>query len=483
MKEKPISFYLTLAAAGAMLLSVLLAGTCRGQCEGGKCESGQCFTAPGGQYDVLGGQPVLNPNWRPRNAAEALNAGQVIQQSDDIATLPDMTSQLDASPDKAICMVATFDQQIGKWRVGSGTLIASHPTENQALVLTCAHGSSQSDGKNYCLFGDGSRPRNAYKGRVLEFDAKDDAMVLVISKPPGITPIALSNIEVRNGQKVWTVGYRYDRGGAFSSGVGKVVPPDGNPNSRWTGGAFSSDAEASQGQSGGPILNEYKHVCGVISGGDPRGRTIGTSVFHLRTRFPLLRSWLTGLPPGPTLVQRTRTPQGNTVTRRPMVPMLPANPQTRVPPMPEDQSPPPLPIPTDPATPPDAGPPTVEQPTPAPVTELALRLDALEKSAASRDDLARFKGEILEAIAKIPPSQQGPPGQPGPPGAAYQLTDADRTKITAAVRASLVDSDGVARSLPPIHVKLVDQATKKEKVVPVYLGEGFQYNLFPESSK
>lgn len=306
------------------------------QCATGNCADGRCFTAPGGMFSVQNGQPVLNPNWRPRNQQEAVNAsqvpGQVSQATEDPRTIPDLTSQLDASPDKAICMVATFDQKIGQWRVGTGTLIAVHPTRDEALVITCQHGSSHDDNRNWCIFGEGTKPRRVYPGKVLDYDDAEDAMVLLIRKPPGIQPIPLSDIDIANGQKVWTAGYRADRNGAFAADLGRVVPPENDPQATWVGGAFTTDAEASQGQSGGPILNEYKRVCGVISGGDAKGLTVGTRVAYLRTRFPLLRSWLTGLPPGPTTVQRTRTPQGNMVIRRPMVPA--PRPQAQAPPLP-----------------------------------------------------------------------------------------------------------------------------------------------------
>ncbi|MFH1184692.1 MAG: serine protease [Chloroflexota bacterium] len=482
-RQQGTAFYLTLLAAAGLLTCVLLAGTCRGQCEGGKCGP-TCFTAPSGQFDVLDGRSVANPNWNPQNI-------RVVPATADPQTIPDFTVQLDGSPDKAVCMVATFNEQLGKWAVGSGTLIGVR--DGEGLVMTCVHGANLADGRNFCIFGEGTRPRRVYPGKILEYDSGADVMVLVIPRPPGITPIALSDLNVQDGQRVWTAGYAASNNGGFASDAGNVVGPE--PNAQWTDGTIATDAKASQGQSGGPILNQYRRVCGVISGADARGNTLGTSTTHIRKLFPRLRSLITGLPPGPTMVERIRTPQGNMVIRRPMAPVPPANIRARVQPpqvqpMPEDQ-PPPLPIPADPAMPPDPGPPVVEQPTPAPITELVLRIERLEVEAVKRSEFDGFKADITSAIAAVAkmqgpagaPGKAGLAGPPGPAGPPYQLSEADMVRIVAAVRASLVDSDGVARNLPPIYVKKSDQGTGKEETIPVFLGEGFTYRLFPESKK
>ncbi len=169
---------------------------------------------------------------------------------------------------------------------GSGVYVAEY--ENWGIVVTNWHVVSESDVSIDVCFPSGSEP-----ARVILRDRKWDFAALVVKKPQGITPMPLALAVPKVGETLWTAGYGPSSGlndfkiqaGTLTNYVSLDVPLEDLPKeareqyeAKWGNIAKKPRAPlyetasikigVRKGDSGGPVLNRYGEVAGMLWGSD-----------------------------------------------------------------------------------------------------------------------------------------------------------------------------------------------------------------------
>ncbi|MBQ9371159.1 MAG: trypsin-like peptidase domain-containing protein [Thermoguttaceae bacterium] len=183
---------------------------------------------------------------------------------------------------------------------GTGVFVAEY--ENWGIVLTNWHVVSEADVSIEVRF-----PSGDDQARVLLCDMKWDIAALLIKKPQGVSPMPLSLAAPKVGETLWTAGYGPSNGltdfqiqsGVMTNYVSLDIPVEDLPEEareqylQKQGGngelkrdplyeTASIKVGVRQGDSGGPVLNRYGEVAGLLWGSDGE-YTMSTSSVRLQT--------------------------------------------------------------------------------------------------------------------------------------------------------------------------------------------------------
>ena len=169
--------------------------------------------------------------------------------------------------------IMQHQKQIQSVYYGSGVYAAE--VLDYGIVLTNWHVVSESEASIQVLFGNFSS-----EGFVLLADEVWDLAAIVIRKPPFL-PLPISLEVPQLGEELWVAGYgQYAGLNGFRIQSGKVirymtlVARENLPAE-----TISIDAGVRQGDSGGPILNRYGELAGLLWGSDG---TVTMGTFSLR---------------------------------------------------------------------------------------------------------------------------------------------------------------------------------------------------------
>jgi S1-C subfamily serine protease len=144
--------------------------------------------------------------------------------------------------------------------LGSGVII-----DDRGDILTCLHVVANST-KIQITFADGTQS----EGRIISQQPENDIAVLQALHPPAqIVPAILGNPRsVRVGDEAYVVGNPFGLYSSMSSGVisgfNRTFQPTGSD--RKLEGLIQIDAAVNPGNSGGPLLNRYGEVIGIVEG-------------------------------------------------------------------------------------------------------------------------------------------------------------------------------------------------------------------------
>jgi S1-C subfamily serine protease len=147
---------------------------------------------------------------------------------------------------------------------GSGTLVDVR--DQYGLVITNWHVVSDSHGNVEVVFPSGFRSQ----ARPLKVDSDWDLAALVIWRPP-IAPVKLASQPPRPGEHLTIHGYGQGRYRIATGRCTNYYAP--RPN--YPLEVVELDAEARQGDSGGPIFNQRGELAGVLFGAG-QGTTLGS---------------------------------------------------------------------------------------------------------------------------------------------------------------------------------------------------------------
>lgn len=188
----------------------------------------------------------------------------------------------DRTPNPAVARITTVEGNV--LSQGSGTLVDVRG--QRGLIVTNWHVIRDAKGPIVATFPDGFRSA----ATVLKVDADWDLAALLIWRP-NATPITISMTAPRPGERLTIAGYG---AGNYRAVTGRctqyVAPGDHMPYEM-----VEVSAEARQGDSGGPILNERGELAGVLFGAGG-GTTSGS--FCGRVRWFLNSAWPAEPSPG-----------------------------------------------------------------------------------------------------------------------------------------------------------------------------------------
>jgi len=166
---------------------------------------------------------------------------------------------------------------------GSGTLVARHGS--YALVVTNWHVVEDATGDVVVTFPSGHHS----PGRIYNTDSDWDLAAILINAPE-ITPIEFATRAPQPGDRLTIAGYG---SGQFRSVSGRctqyVAPGKDFPYEM-----VELSAQARQGDSGGPILNQQGQLAGVLfgaAGGTTSGSFVGRVQRFLAPAIAQLQSW------------------------------------------------------------------------------------------------------------------------------------------------------------------------------------------------
>ena len=153
---------------------------------------------------------------------------------------------------------------------GSGTLVAA--SETTGLVITNWHVVRDRDGQIEVRFPNGFRSA----ARVLRTDRDWDLAALLVWRPQ-VDPVKISNRAPQKGEALSIAGYG---SGNYRMASGKCVQYL-SPGGDKPFDIVELSAGARQGDSGGPILNQYGEMAGVLFG-SAKGYTSGSHAVRVR---------------------------------------------------------------------------------------------------------------------------------------------------------------------------------------------------------
>lgn len=176
-------------------------------------------------------------------------------------------------------VVRVFVPESHGMSVGSGTLVAVG--QQHGLVLTNWHVVRDGKGEISVVFPDGFRSG----ATVLKVDQNWDLAALLIWRPH-VTPVPIASTPPRPGDELTIAGYGHGSYRSVQAHCTQYVSPgDGFPYEM-----VEVSAEAREGDSGGPILNDRGELAGVLFGAG-RGTTSGSQ--SNRVRWFLADVWPT----------------------------------------------------------------------------------------------------------------------------------------------------------------------------------------------
>lgn len=149
--------------------------------------------------------------------------------------------------------------------MGSGTLVDTNA--DYGLVITNWHVVRDAVGPVEVVFPDGFHSM----ARVVRTDREWDLASLLIWKPPGVTPVPVTNVAPRLGEMLTIAGYgKGDYKMQSGPCTDYLAPGPGRPAE-----IVELAAAARHGDSGGPILNTKGELAGVLFG-EGGGHTDGS---------------------------------------------------------------------------------------------------------------------------------------------------------------------------------------------------------------
>ena len=166
----------------------------------------------------------------------------------------------------------TIRQQVGG---GSGFIISE-----DGLILTNRHVVDQRNGLFSVVFNDGRE----FSADVLALDPLNDIALIKIETGSDIPYLSLGNSdEIQIGQTVIAIGNAL---GEFSnsvtkgivSGINRRIIAGNGVSSDTIESAIQTDAAINQGNSGGPLLNEFGEVIGINTAVSQNGQSIGFAI-------------------------------------------------------------------------------------------------------------------------------------------------------------------------------------------------------------
>lgn len=181
----------------------------------------------------------------------------------------------DRTPNPAVARITAVEGNV--LSQGSGTLIEVR--DDRGLVITNWHVIRDARGPIIATFPDGFRSA----ATVLKVDQDWDLAALLIWRP-NAAPIAISTTAPKPGDSLTIAGYGSGDYRAVSGRCTQYVAPGRNMPYEMV----EVSAEARQGDSGGPILNERGELAGVLFGAGG-GTTSGS--FCGRVRWFLDSAW------------------------------------------------------------------------------------------------------------------------------------------------------------------------------------------------
>ncbi len=180
--------------------------------------------------------------------------------------------------------------------LGSGTLVAVN--ERYGLVVTNWHVVRDGNGHVIVAFPDGFHSGAS----VVKADRDWDLAALVIWRPR-VAPVPLADAVPRKGDPLTIAGYG---SGKFRMATGRCtqyVSPGGSLPFEM----LELSAQARQGDSGGPILNQNGQLAGVLFGAS-WGRTAGSHCGRVRQFLASVSGEFNDLPDGRTMIAARTTP-------------------------------------------------------------------------------------------------------------------------------------------------------------------------------
>lgn len=173
------------------------------------------------------------------------------------------------TPHPAVARV--YAAETGATSSGSGTLVAVN--QQYGLVLTNWHVVRDAEGEITVVFPDGFRS----SARLLKVDRDWDLAALAIWRPR-TTPISIASIPPQPGDPLTIAGYGQGQYRAVTARCTQFIAP--GPNQPYE--MIEVSAQAREGDSGGPILNQRGELAGVLFGA-ARGTTAGSQSQRVRT--------------------------------------------------------------------------------------------------------------------------------------------------------------------------------------------------------
>lgn len=159
------------------------------------------------------------------------------------------------------CVLVTA--QVRKAGFGMASATATGFFVAPGFVLTCHHMSriptplGESPTTDYFV---DTRTGHRMPARVVARDARNDLLLLKVSKPANVEPLPVVPFRLRAGDEVTIVGHFPDR---YRISHGSVTREQVMP------GFAMSSAKVRQGYSGGPVLDHEGRVQGILSQKDP----------------------------------------------------------------------------------------------------------------------------------------------------------------------------------------------------------------------
>lgn len=181
----------------------------------------------------------------------------------------------DRTPNSAVARITAVEGST--LAQGSGTLVEVR--DQRGLVVTNWHVIREANGPIIATFPDGFKSA----ATILKVDQDWDLAALLIWRP-NAEPIALSTVAPRPGDPLTIAGYGSGNYRAVTGRCTQYVAPGAHMPYEMV----ELSAQARQGDSGGPILNERGELAGVLFGAGG-GTTSGT--FCGRVRWFLDSAW------------------------------------------------------------------------------------------------------------------------------------------------------------------------------------------------
>jgi len=294
------------------------------------------------------------------------------------------------------CIVRTFDRSVNNWGKGSGVWMRDTET-NACVLVTAWHVMRYSDPNKIVVefphSGESFTGKIAFLG-----SAEFDVATLALSGKPSVPPITVSRTYPSTGDNLTMVGFGGMPRRGFQATAGRMVQQSRD--------SIAITRGSSQGDSGGPVLDNGGHVVGVIS---------RTSSYGDRDGHTIAACWRPGMLA--QIFSRSRC-----APREP--PRMPQIPQLKPSPVP-----PPL---TDPTMPSPLGAP--------PVQSCEVDYDKIVEAVLERiQDDPRLKGRDGE---------KGEPGEKGDPGNAGEgMTEEQVARLVSTIVTQLKTDESFLKSI------------------------------------
>jgi S1-C subfamily serine protease len=174
--------------------------------------------------------------------------------------LPAFSSQVYQVIQPSLALIQTESLEEGENGLGSGVVV-----NDSGLILTSLHVVAKA-ANIQIFFADGTES----SARIMASQPEHDIAVLAPDHPPAqVYPATLGNpTAMRVGDEAYVVGHPFGLYGSMSAGVisgfdRTFQPPDGQQKLE---GLIQIDAAVNPGNSGGPLLNRYGQVVGIVTG-------------------------------------------------------------------------------------------------------------------------------------------------------------------------------------------------------------------------